>query len=931
MKSLLTTSIRLFKGACFVIGIVSLAACQPTAEERLASATDYIGSAEYGAAIIELKNSLQLDPNNSTARASMAFASYQLADFPTAAEEYTRAIALGGNESSNWIGLGRSLLRMGDAVGALERVIPNLDELSDDAEELSLQGDVFAALGNVETASQLYQRAIVADSDSERGWIGLAIVAASRNNEREALKILRRVSALDDTSSLPHQILGNFLRVQGDIGGAMSAYQASIAKETPKTPSADRFDTLAALVTAAIDSHRLEVAESGLVTLRKIFPSHPLMNYLRGRIAFAKGDGNLAISELQEYLSKIPNDLRAHAVMGAVSFSQHYYSQAEMYLQQAVRGNAGGETTRRLLAETRLRLNRPQEALKLFGDADLDSASDPSSILELLGRAEFSAGNRGTGLEYLERAIAAAPDDPNIKITYAMALISDRRNDEAISALESLPEYADARHRRELLLIAAHEKSGDRKSAVKIATSLLSANPDDASAHALVGSFKQGIGEVDQAKAHFRDSLRLDPENTVSLMGIARVAQESGDGSVAESTLLALLDVKPDHMQALVMISRMLLQSDRAGQLAGRITAAIEAAPRAIGPRILQAQVALATDNVEGGLRHIQEAREVFPDEAAFRHLEGSALMRKGQIESALVALARAADDEPANSRYQFDLAVARLQSRDFFGANQAISRYRDLKPSEPTGLSVHISSLIGLNQYDRARRVIDEYDGAESDAALVSVLSGDVELASGNADNAIRLFSDAADTLWDRGLALRLSSAYLAVRSEKAAEPLARWLAEHPNDAVVRRSYGQILQSSGNRASAIAEYEKVLADNSNDVVALNNLAWEYAQGGRPEAVDLAKRAYDLMPEQGSIADTYGWILYQNGKTDEATMLLRKAARLAPENGEIQFHLATVLADSGQRTEAEKIVESLIASKIQFPSREEAIELAKSL
>ena len=139
------------------------------------------------------------------------------------------------------------------------------------------------------------------------------------------------------------------------------------------------------------------------------------------------------------------------------------------------------------------------------------------------------------------------------------------------------------------------------------------------------------------------------------------------------------------------------------------------------------------------------------------------------------------------------------------------------------------------------------------------------------------------------------------------------------------------MLQSDGDRAKAIAEYERVLSRNANDAVALNNLAWEYAQEGREEALELARRAYELRPDVGSIVDTYGWILHLNGRSQEAVDILRRAVRLSPENGEIRYHLARVLADVGQSSEAARIVAELMESNRSFPSRDKAVQLAESL
>lgn len=918
-------------GAAVAAGLL-LAGCQPSFEERLSSAETYIAEGDYSAAIIELKNALRDAPDDARARALVAHASYKVADFATAADEYARALELGADTPENWIGLSKSLLRMGRSVEAFERVQPNLDESSSDAAVLVALGNLYASLGNVAAAERVFRRSIELDNGSVDGLTGLAVVAASSGDPEGARRWLSRATQANPDASRPWAVLGNLERVEGNTLAAIQAYQEAVARQTATMPLADRFDTRAALASAAIDGQRYAVAEEQIAALEALFAGSPTLHFLRGQSAFAQGDASRAAYELQQYLSEVPGDLRAHAVMGAISFSQSYYSQAEMYLQRAVQGDVGGETARRLLAESQIRLNRPQGAIDLLVGNASDPGEDPA-LLGMLGRAEYGAGNRDAAVAYFEQARRLAPEDANTNLLYATALIAEGKNDEAVEVLEALPDPGGESMRRDFLLIVAHTKAGDIATARTAASNLLETNRDNGTAHALVGSFKRGIGDTDAAAQHFRDALEREPENEAAFFGLASLALERGDIDAARGAVDALLDLRPASMPALTMLGRIAIPRKEYGLFRERLNSAIESAPQAAGPRLLAARLELFSGNTDAALDRIREAREQFPELAALRHLEGLALLRAGRSESALVSLSRAATSEPANPRFQLDLAIARLRAADFFGAREAIGAYRALQPDDPLGLSVQVNALIGDRRVDEAKQAIEAFSASASDDALVvvSVLSSDVALAEGDAQRAVEYLESASERRWDRGIALRLASAYEAAGAPNAVEPLERWLAQYPDDAVVRRTYGQMLQSDGDRAKAIAEYERVLSRNANDAVALNNLAWEYAQEGREEALELARRAYELRPDVGSIVDTYGWILHLNGRSQEAVDILRRAVRLSPENGEIRYHLARVLADVGQSSEAARIVAELMESNRSFPSRDKAVQLAESL
>ena len=84
--------------------------------------------------------------------------------------------------------------------------------------------------------------------------------------------------------------------------------------------------------------------------------------------------------------------------------------------------------------------------------------------------------------------------------------------------------------------------------------------------------------------------------------------------------------------------------------------------------------------------------------------------------------------------------------------------------------------------------------------------------------------------------------------------------------------------------------------------VALNN--WAYLLGLEPkrrqEAIDLARRAVVLIPREGELHDTLGWLLYQDGQVDLAVTSLSRAASLLPTRPTIRFHLGLAFRAQGE-------------------------------
>lgn len=105
----------------------------------------------------------------------------------------------------------------------------------------------------------------------------------------------------------------------------------------------------------------------------------------------------------------------------------------------------------------------------------------------------------------------------------------------------------------------------------------------------------------------------------------------------------------------------------------------------------------------------------------------------------------------------------------------------------------------------------------------------------------------------------------------------------------------------------AITIYERIYADNSNDVIAANNLA-SMLSVHRTDAESL-ERAYAIARRLRAqpvpaFQDTYGWIEYRRGNLEDALPFLQAGAAGLPEDPIAQFHLAMLYADLGRTDEA---------------------------
>ncbi len=106
----------------------------------------------------------------------------------------------------------------------------------------------------------------------------------------------------------------------------------------------------------------------------------------------------------------------------------------------------------------------------------------------------------------------------------------------------------------------------------------------------------------------------------------------------------------------------------------------------------------------------------------------------------------------------------------------------------------------------------------------------------------------------------------------------------------------------------SIRAYRDVLGIDPENVLALNNLAYLFAERGEnlDEAMVYAKQAVDGEPDNPVFLDTLGWLYYKTGDHRKAREILEKALSKEPDEPEIYEHLAEIYRALGQTVKAKE-------------------------
>ena len=213
----------------------------------------------------------------------------------------------------------------------------------------------------------------------------------------------------------------------------------------------------------------------------------------------------------------------------------------------------------------------------------------------------------------------------------------------------------------------------------------------------------------------------------------------------------------------------------------------------------------------------------------------------------------------------------------------QALTWYGKVDPDSPHAFDAQVRSAVLLDKSGRS----------EQAHALAAQLQQD--------------YSDDPDSL---RTAYELDAQMYSQHGQHAAAVAAydRALDAMPGDPALIYDRGIEYANAGNTDAALGDFRKVLAQNPDNVEAMNALGFTLADADRdlPEATRLLRKALTAKPDAAAIMDSWGWLQYRLGHLDQAETYLKRAW-VQQQDPDIGVHLGEVLWKLGQHEYAREV------------------------
>lgn len=897
------------------------------ADARVARATERVAAGDYQGAAIELRAAVQDEPEHVRARLMLADISFRQGDVAAADQELRRALQSGAKPADT----GELAARIGLALGRPQEVLVQIDSgelpIAEPLRSL-FRGQALLAQQQAAAAIDAFGGALQQDPSLHAARTGLAEALASRGRTQEALAALDQVLRSDSGNAEALLTKGRILAALGRLAEAQELLTTA-DKSVASLSISQRVQLLSILTETQLARGDVAVASATQQRLAAVAENALITRILAARIAMAKQEYSTASAELQRIVAALPDVTSARFLLGVAQLAQNNLYQAESQLARVVRETPENLEARKLLAQIRLRLHQPDAAMQVLMPAQQADETDPQ-VNALLGMARLQLGDAAGAVAYLERGVAAKPDDRQAQLNLAATYLRTGDNQKAVTLLRSMP-YQAGDARREGLLIAAVGVAQGIAAATEEVNGLLRAHAGDAQILNVCSIFFAQRSEFDRARALLAQARAAQPKEIATFLNAARVELAAGSPAAASSQLESALAVDPDNTTVRLALAELAVRKGDRAAAARRLEEVRKIDARALEPRLILARLYLQDRRTKEADELVGEVLAIAAQRPDVLNAIGLLYLDAGRYDQALSRFQAAADLDGRNAAYWLNLARAQLALDRRGLARESLERARAARPDSTAVVGALVLLDIREGKRDAAIARVAQLRGERPKDPGVLVLEGDVYMTLKEYAQADRAYQKAAELRLDAVTALKSYRARSVGKLGGATEPLLAWLAQRPDDFVAQAVLAEAYQRSDQRQRAIEIYELIVRNGPPSAAVLNNLAWLYQQTGDARAEATARKAYRMEPKLPAVADTYGWLLVENGKVSEGLPILKSAAEAAAGEPDIAFHYASALARSGEGAAARERLSRLLNAHSTFTTRQQAQRLLAEL
>lgn len=887
MNTLYKTSVKLV-----LIGMLlgGMSACgKKTSDEYIQEAKQFSVENNPSAAILSLKNAIQVDPKSALARFELGQLYIQLKQFENAEKELNRALEYGYDASKVLPLLTKAYHSTGaySAISKIEHEQAGLTSV-EKAEIGYFKVLSLVRLNKLDDARVLIEELASIDTSSVFKGLTAAYIHVVDRNYAEALSQVTQLKEQAPQNAELLKLLAQLYLSLRQTDGAIEVFTeyASLFPEDSQTTF-----VLAKLL---VDTGKAELAEPYIDKLLLINSKNPLLNQLKAATSAAKKNYASALKHGEVAITGGVDEPSLRLITGYSAYQIQDYSSANRHLSYVAGVLPDNHPGLKLLAASQLQLGLTTEVGDVLERLDQLSEQDAP----LFSKASYELLKDGyekeaEGLVQRSSEISNTAED----LTRLGLLQLSLNNLDGIVNLEEAVAKSPELDAAQTTLGKAYLATKQFDKALTLANEWKNTAPDDVKPYMLAGEVFTKQQKYIEAKTEFEQARSKAPNSASPQLAMVNLELMQKNISNAAQMLDDILVEYPKNVPALAtqyLISKQ--QGDSKASIE-KIKSAYKSDPQSIGLRLLLARIQTAELKYDEAIELLEPLNGQDNLPQGYWKVLGQSYIRTNQATEANQHYDAWLVLQPNNKDANIGKLLLLDNKNKFKDALKITSEFLQNRDDLQMQL-LHLHFLLMSSDYKQAKTVYDTLPKSVLEKPLVKGFLSRLQLRDNKPElaleNSLTAYNATPST---RNLVVVIASYGKLEQKDKGTELLTQHVAKQPNDQTARMLLAE-RQLEVDVSSAMASYETAIQQNPKNYVARNNLAYLYLQAGEIEkAKEHGKEAVAIKPDNAAALDTLGQIWFAEADYEKALELYEIAVTDQMQNEEIYLnYVETLLA-----------------------------------
>lgn len=901
-----------------VLSCVFILGCSGSASDYVQEGAKYLEKGDLTAALISFKNAVQADPASTVARLALADALERNGDLPGAEQQLRRAVDSGASPDELLPRVAVLLLDRGENTLLIRDFGGRkLQSPTADSDLKALVALAYLAAGQPKKASEQIEQA---GNVTPAIRLARAQIAFTATRRAEAAAEMGEILKAEKAPWWVARAASRVFIANEDSSKALQAIQAAY-EAAPMHRG-----VIGEYAEQLIGANRKEEARPLRDKLRKVAPGYYRTQYLDALFLLEDGKQDLAYTAVTKVLAALPEHTPSQIIAASIELERNELASVETRVKKIVSAAPNSSEGFRLKAMLEMRRGNIAEASAALEKA-INRAPEDRTLLAMAAGVSWSRGEKQLAVRQMLQAALQEPVRADLAAQLAEMQSASGQLSEAKKSLDSAISAAkDPKGRESVFNSALRIKQYALAKELAQKESVL--RPNDAEPlmwmAATVGSEGDEVGALD----YTRKALNLRPDYYPALLALAKNVKTPEGRQDYESRLKKAVDMGTKDPRIYLDQVRSLAQagadSDKLGAVLDK---GVSAVPTDLALREAAAQHWIGAGRKDKALALVKEGEGAMPDNARMLALAAYVQEAAGESSQSAVKFAQLSERYPDRVDWSLKHAQNQIQSGKNQDAEKILRRLIQLRPEEPAPYQILAKLQVSMKLGKEAQTTAEMLRDKPRQKAPGLILLGDVYGATDRRTEALKAYSEAgAAGMPDIAMEKKVRLLDQTGSGALAASELTKWLIAHPDNL-------RGLALAANRASAQGDYkeaakhlERIVKQDPNNPVALNDLAWALVMNKDPRALELASKASSLAPKSANALDTLSQAQLNGNQRGEAIATARKALALDAKSGVVRVHLAEMLVADGNAVEAKGLLNGIDEKLLD---REATTRLAK--